>query len=165
MPYRSRLFTHQSAKILITPCLQALSRAKTVDFSLRVPKVFPKTVTHDQAVQLIAACTNERDRFLVSLLHETGLRIGQALALRHEDIKSWDNEIHVLFRKDNINQARNKSLRPNIIHVSMELMQLYSTYLLSERSYPDNEYVFVNYKTGTPLHYSAVKPKKSSWVS
>ena len=35
---------------------------------------------------LIDACARLRDRFLLSLLRATGLRIGEALGLRHEDI-------------------------------------------------------------------------------
>ena len=35
---------------------------------------------------LIEACERLRDRFLLTLLRGTGLRIGEALGLRHEDI-------------------------------------------------------------------------------
>ena len=71
--------------------------------SLRQVKELPKTITEDQFLQLSNACTNYRDRFLVSLLFETGLRIGQALALRHEDIIAWNNEIHVKYRTNGMN--------------------------------------------------------------
>lgn len=68
--------------------------------------------TEDQFLQLSNACTNYRDRFLVYLLFETGLRIGQALALRHEDIIAWSNEIHIKYRTNNLNQVRNKTYKP-----------------------------------------------------
>lgn len=126
--------------------------------SLKPPKTLPKTFTTEQVSTLIEACTNARDRFLVAMLHETGLRIGQALALRHADIKSWDNEIHVIFRQDNANQARNKSRMPNVLHVTQELMHLYTNYL---RDYPDlvndNEYVFINILTREPMGYGAAR--------
>ena len=93
----------------------------------------------------------------MSLLAETGLRIGQALALRHEDIKSWDNEIYVIFRVNNINQARNKTTRPNVIHVTSSLMQLYSDYILNNCKDIENAYVFINHESAQPLAYSAVR--------
>ena len=46
------------------------------------------------------------DKFLVLMLYETGMRIGECLGLRHEDIKSWDKTIHVVPRGDNANAAR-----------------------------------------------------------
>jgi integrase len=125
---------------------------------LKAPKTLPKVLTHAQISRLIDSCRNPRDRFLISLLCETGLRIGQALALRHADIKSWDNEIHVIFRQNNANQARNKSRVPNVLHASQELMQLYTDYL---QNYPSlvnqSDYVFINFQTSDPLCYSAVR--------
>ncbi len=125
---------------------------------LKVPKTLPKTLTHQQMSLALESCSNVRDEFLIALLAETGLRIGQALALRHEDIKSWDNEIHVLFRTNNANQARNKSRVPNVLHTSQELMQLYTDYV---NHYPTlvnaSDYVFINFQTQGPLCYGAVR--------
>lgn len=125
--------------------------------SLKQPKDLPKTLSTSQITHLLDACTNIRDKFLVSLLYESGLRIGQALSLKHTDIKTWDNEIHVIFRKNNANQMRNKSMRPNVVHVSINLMQLYSEYITSDYYNQESEYVFINYKTQKPLSYGAVK--------
>lgn len=58
---------------------------------IKEPKRRVKILTPQQVQAVIAACTHLRDKFLVSLLHESGLRIGAALGLRHEDIRSWDN--------------------------------------------------------------------------
>lgn len=46
---------------------------------LKVPKRLPQTLTADQVIQLLAACHRLRDKFLISLMHESGLRVGQAL--------------------------------------------------------------------------------------
>src|SRR6266567_6217932 len=40
-----------------------------------------KTLTQDQVDQLIAACSHIRDKFLLTLLYQTGMRIGQVLGL------------------------------------------------------------------------------------
>ena len=92
---------------------------------LRAPKRLPRTLTAEQVQQLIDQCQRVRDRFLLCLLNETGMRIGQALGLRHEDIRSFDNEIH-LRPRPNSNGARSKTRDPYVIHVSKALMDLYA---------------------------------------
>lgn len=124
---------------------------------LRQYKVFPKTFTHDEVHLLLDACMNARDRFLLLLLHETGIRIGQALSLTHADIKSWDNIIHIIPRTMPNSDVRNKALKPNIIHVSGKLIQAYGVYLAELYGDALGEYVFVNLKSYTPLSYLAVR--------
>ncbi|MCL9682957.1 hypothetical protein [Legionella maioricensis] len=60
--------------------------------SARQVKELPKTITENQFIQLSNTRVNYRDKFLIWFLYETGLRIGQALSLRHKDIISWDFE-------------------------------------------------------------------------
>lgn len=145
------------------PFLQHITKGKetrTRLLKLKEPKRKVQTFTQEQVKQLIHACDTTRDKFLLCLLFESGIRIGQALGLRHEDIRSWDNEIDIVPRKNNANGARSKSLEPNTIHVSQELMGLYSQYLITE--YPedlDSDYVFVNLwggEIGRALTYNAV---------
>lgn len=127
---------------------------------LKEPKTFPGILTTEQVQQLIEACSCLRSKFLICLLYETGMRIGQAIGLRHEDIRSWDNEICIIPRSDNANGARPKRKDSYVIHVSKDLMALYSDYLINE--YPedvDSDYVFVNIwegKVGKPITYSTV---------
>jgi integrase/recombinase XerD len=125
------------------------SQIKTRLLKVKEPKQFPKCLTQLQVQELISACNTLRDKFLICLLYETGLRIGEALGLRHEDmITGGRNEIVVRFR-ENINGARAKSGIERIIPVNIDLMRLYSNYLIDE--YPENadcDYVFVNIKSG-----------------
>ncbi len=125
--------------------------------TLKNVKEAPKTITTEQFNKLINNCCNKRDIFLVTLLFETGLRIGQALALRHEDIVSWDNIINIKYRYDNLNNVRNKSKRQNIIHVSNSLLNAYTDYVISLEQSKIGEYVFINLNDYTPLRYSAVR--------
>jgi site-specific recombinase XerD len=125
---------------------------------LRAPKRVPPTLTAEQAQQLIAACDRRRDRFLLCLLYETGIRIGQALGLRHADIKSYDQEIQIIARA-NANGARAKSKDPYVVHVSSALMGLYADYLIYEYGEIESDYVFVNCwggERGRPMRYPAV---------
>ncbi|GAB4528539.1 MAG: tyrosine-type recombinase/integrase [Pleurocapsa sp.] len=130
---------------------------------LKQPKLQPKTLTSEQIEKLIAVCNNIRDKFLLCLLYESGMRIGQALGLRHEDIQSWDNTITIVPRDNNANGARAKATSPYSVPVTKDLMTLYAQYLEDEfmEILGDNlsDYVFVNLwdgQIGSPMTYSNV---------
>jgi integrase/recombinase XerD len=129
--------------------------------SQRVPEREIQILTANEVQTLIEACQTQRDRFLLTLLYQTGMRIGQALGLQHQDIESWHNLIRVVPRMDNANLARAKTFNPYTVHVSETLMAQYSQYLVEE--YPpalDTEYVFVmltGERKGRPLTYQAVR--------
>lgn len=146
------------------PFLNYLNRSrdtKTHLLKLKEPRNLPKTLTQVQVETLVTACKHLRDKLLICLLYETGMRIGQVLGLRHEDMcTSGDNHICIIPRQ-NANGARPKTRNPYIIHTTKELMQLYSEYLINE--YPetiDSDYVFVNIwrgQRGQPITYSTVQ--------
>lgn len=142
------------------PFLHHISQGKPVRhkrLKLKEPKLHPGFLTQEQVKSLIDACSHKRDKFFVDLLYETGMRVGQALGLRHSDIRTWDNEIDIVWRDDNTNGARSKSKVSNTLHVPKELMSLYTQYLVDE--YPvevGSDYVFVNCwggEIGRPLQY------------
>ena len=81
---------------------------------------------------ILAACEHLRDRFLFALLAETGMRIGQALGLRHGDFVSRSREIRIVARPDNANGARAKLRAAAVIPVSTPLVRLYSEYMHAE---------------------------------
>jgi integrase len=123
-----------------------------------------KTLTQDQVDQLIAACSHIRDKFLLTLLYQTGMRIGQVLGLRHSDISVEDNEIHIVPREHNVNGARAKSRHAYVMpDVPASVMQLYTNYLIEDLGALESDhlpdYVFVNVwqgKRGHPMTYDAV---------
>ena len=64
------------------PFLHHISKGKEVKTKLlkvKEPKTFPSCLTPEEVNTLIEACSNLRDKFLIRLLYETGLRIGEAL--------------------------------------------------------------------------------------
>ena len=127
---------------------------------VKQPKQAPKVLTREQVQDIKKHCNNLRDKFLISLLYETGFRIGQALGLHHEDILSWDNEIIIRNRRNNANGACNKSRNEQIVHVSNELMELYADYVIKECSDISNDFVFVSLQSrhrGQPYTYSATQ--------
>ena len=104
-----------------------------------------------------------RDRLLLALLFSTGLRIGQILGLKHEDVSVEDGTIHIVPRDDNPNGARAKTRTSHVIPVEEEILRLYTDYLVDElcalevSALPD--FVFVNLfegEVGRPMTYAAV---------
>jgi len=108
---------------------------------------------------ILDACQHLRDRLLFALLAETGMRVGQALGLRHCDFVSRRREIRIVPRPDNANGARAKLRAAAVIPVSAPLVRLYSEYMHAEYGDLDSDYVFVNLfggRVGQPLGYPAV---------
>ena len=116
---------------------------------LHVPRRAPRTLAAEQIVGVLAATEHLRDRFLLSLLAETGMRVGQALGLRHSDFVSRKREVHIVPRADNANRARAKVRSAAVIPVSTPLVRLYSEYMHTEYGEIDSDYVFVNLFAGT----------------
>ena len=100
-------------------------------------------ITAAETQAILDACTRLRDRLLFALLHGTGMRIGEALGLRHEDLAAAEREVTITPRV-NDNQARSKSGRPRTIPIGGDLLRLYAHYLHEEYRDLDSDYVFVN---------------------
>lgn len=121
--------------------------------------MLPKTLTPAEVQQLLDACTRRRDRFLLTLLYDTGLRIGQAMGLRHEDFHSWELSVVVRPRNDNANRARAKTHKEHVIAITVELVELHSAYMFEEYGDLDSDYVFANLwggRRGQAMTYASV---------
>jgi site-specific recombinase XerD len=125
---------------------------------LAAPRKHPTILTAAQVQAILDACTRLRDRLLWALLWDTGIRINEALGLRHEDLAAAEGELTVMPRV-NDNRARVKSATPRTIPVSPQLIRLYADYLHEEYGDLDSDYVFVNLwgePFGHPWGYPAV---------
>lgn len=155
---RSRRF---GAKSPYKPFLHHVSRNRSLRRSImhvRATRRLPQVFSGEEVQFLLDACLHRRDRLLVSLLYESGMRIGQALGLRHADIRSYDAQINIVPRV-NSNGALTKSRHPYTVHVSKELMELYADYLVHEYREVSHDYVFVNWwggRIGAPMTYATV---------
>lgn len=126
--------------------------------TLKAPSKLPRVLTVDEVQTILDACTRLRDRFLFALLHDSGVRVGEALGLRHEDIAVAEREIRIVPRI-NANRARSKSQRGRGIPVSAGLIRLHGDYIHDEYGDLDSDYVFVNLfaePRGQALAYPAV---------
>jgi integrase/recombinase XerD len=135
----------------------------------------PKLLDDPGEASLLAAIANRRDRFLVALMIETGVRIGEALGLRTEDLHLFHDSrtlgcasvgphIHVR-RRQNPNAALSKSSNPRTVPVTEAVCTLYYLYFedrIDRLARDSSPMVFVNLYSprhaGEALKYSnAVK--------
>ena len=97
---------------------------------LKVPKSKPKTLTKEEIGTLIRACNNLRDKFLLTLLYETGMRIGEALSLWIEDFDISDMVIDLQDRGELENNAEIKTVAsPRRIDISQNLADMFMEYI------------------------------------
>jgi len=131
-------------------------RRRTI--KLKTSRARPKVLTAVQAQTILDACEHLRDRLLFAVLLDCGVRIGEALGLRHEDMGIAERTVTVIPRR-NDNRARAKAGISRAVPASAELMRLYADYLTREYGSLDSDYVFVNLWSrpyGRPWTYAAV---------
>ncbi|MET7298241.1 tyrosine-type recombinase/integrase [Embleya sp. NPDC005575] len=133
-------------------------RARLLKYRVAVPGY--EWLSDDQIRCLADVTTRARDRFLVLLLAVSGMRIGEALGLRREDMhflpdsttlgcKVAGPHVHVR-RRRNGNGAYAKSRHPRWIPVEDETVDLYTRYrwerdeIVGSGGVDDCDMVFVN---------------------
>lgn len=130
---------------------------------IKEPRRKIKTLTKQEIQKVYNATTNIRDEFLIKLLYETGLRIGEALSLYIEDIifdHKKGHKIKLVDRGELSNGAMLKTGEREI-HISQELIDLFDDYaydILDELEI-DTNFVFVKLRgknKGQPLEYADV---------
>lgn len=141
--------------------------------AVRAPEVqrAPESLTGAQVEAVVAGCRLARDRFLLVLLAETGMRIGEALGMRRGDVHLLPDSsslgcnvrgshVHVEPRQDNVNGARCKAGRPRVVPVARAVVDAYREYQLERDGVPAAalvDYLLVNVSgaaAGRPLTYS-----------
>jgi integrase/recombinase XerD len=128
---------------------------RTIKF--RVGTAEPEVLSPEQTAIVLAATEHARDRFLVTLLLETGVRIGEALGL-------WRLDLHFLARSEslgcqipgphlhvrrrmNANGALAKSRYPRTIPVAEQTVDAYADYRFERDRFDPaaiDDAVFVN---------------------
>ena len=130
---------------------------------IKEPRRKIKTLTKEEMQKVYNATTNIRDEFLIKLLYETGLRIGEALSLFIEDIIFDHNKGHRIKLVDRGELSNGAMLKTGEreIHISQELIDLFDDYaydILDELEI-DTNFVFVKLRgknKGQPLEYPDV---------
>ena len=146
-----------------TKFLEHVSKKKTSDrkiLAYRLPKKRKPTLTPEQIKLIIDHCHTLRDKLLFAILADTGMRIGQLLGLRHEDIQTFDNAIKIIPRENNKNGARAKSIEEKTVTITNATAHLYRKYLEYEFGDYPSDYVFINlwhHPKGEPMTYEGVR--------
>lgn len=128
--------------------LYHINKNKSYDakiLKLKEPKKRPKTISKENIGKLMAACCNIRDKFLIQLLWESSIRIGEALALWLEDFQIDAKKIHIKDRGELPNYAEIKTVySPRSIDVSGDLMNFYMDYIAEYHTDEvDTNHVFI----------------------
>jgi integrase len=122
----------------------------------------PEALTEDEVDALLAAAGNIRDYFLIQLMVETGLRVGETLGLHREDLHFLPDSralgcsitgahLHVR-RRINDNDALAKSHYPRTVPVGAAVVAAYRDYQYErDRKIPrsSSDFVFVNMYAAT----------------
>ena len=143
------------------PFLHGIVRTRPRGQAVRLPERqrLPRTLGLEQVAAVIDCQQRLRDRFLFALLASTGMRVGQALGLRHEDVVSWERRIEIVPREGGRSRARSKGGARGSVPVPGELIRLWSDYMHEEYGEVDCDFVFVNLwggEIGRPLSYLSV---------
>ncbi len=112
---------------------------------LKILKHKPKTLTKEEITKLVCACVNDRDKFLLSLLYETGMRIGEVLSLWVEDFEISDISIDLKDRGELENHAEIKTVSsPRKIDISQNMLDIFMGYIARYHTEDvDTNHVFI----------------------
>ena len=118
------------------------------------------TIPEDKFKDFFSCIRSLRDKLIVLLMFEGGLRVGEVLSMWIDDLLLWDKRIRILPKDDLPNGARVKSRVERFVDISSQLAQLLDDYLLFKRpDCHDTSHLFVMEKglnTGKPLTYDTV---------
>ncbi|MDA8286342.1 MAG: tyrosine-type recombinase/integrase [Actinomycetota bacterium] len=118
----------------------------------------PETLNRAQVGELVDACSNIRDRFVVEALYATGLRVAELCGLRLADLHLVPSaahlgcqvagaHLHVVRRENNENGALAKSVWPRVVPVTKDLVACCDAYRFERDSVgpaAESDYLLVN---------------------
>jgi integrase len=146
------------------PFLGRASRQRPIRRFVQVRTVqrLPRPLSDEQAQGLLAACRKRRDRALLLLMLQGGLRPGEVLNLRLGDIEYGRRRVTIRHYTDHPRGARTKSRVERVVDLhEPEALAALSDYVLRERpDDTDSPFVFLVGGRGRrrhePLSYAAL---------
>lgn len=144
-----------------------IGRAKTAPhlkgsaFSLREPNRAVHALTREEVGEILKFCSSIQEQLFIGFMVYRGMRIGQVLGLRHEDISVQRLEYQIVPRNNNINGARAKTRQVHKLPLTGDLARLYRRYLFDEYGLVDSDYVFINLSGANknqPMCYDDTRP-------
>lgn len=117
---------------------------KTNIFKLKTIEPEIKFITRKEFKSLKENCNLIRDKLLISIMFEGGLRLGEVLGLQLTDIEIWNNKIKIIPRENLENGVRVKNNAKGSSFFPPYVMKLFADYLTEEYGDIDSNFVFVN---------------------
>lgn len=117
----------------------------TYDGYLKKNEHKARITTKEDIQKILSACKTSRDKLLIMLMEETGLRIGEALGIRYtEDIDFEKRRIFVRYRDANVNKAYAKNAEERYMKISDATFALLNVYLSENASlFEKTDYLFI----------------------
>jgi site-specific recombinase XerD len=120
---------------------------------LKLPEVLPRAMNPSDVKKLLAAIDDIRDRALILLLLRTGMRIGEALGLRLNDLDIRDRKVH-LFQGEKNSMGR-------VVYLSDDVLLALKLWLRQK----DQNKEFVFYGQGNkPVCYSTGRSRFVKYI-
>ncbi len=124
------------------PFLAATTRQRPIRRTVRVKTIerLPRPMDPAQVTQLLAACHHLRDRAMILLMLQGGLRPGEVLNLHLQDIQYGRRRIIVHCRTDHPKGVRTKSRTERVVDLhEPETLAAISAYVMRERPQDTDE--------------------------
>ena len=120
---------------------------------LKLPEVLPRAMHPADVKKLLSVVDDIRDRALILLLLRTGMRIGEALGLRLNDLDMQDRKVH-LFQGEKNSMGR-------VVYLSDDV--LLSLKLWLRRRDPNKDFVFYG-RDNKPICYSTGRSRFVKYI-
>lgn len=138
------------------------SKPKTIE---QIHKMKNKYLEKDELENVIRFTRERNERYanLLEFIALTGTRVGEALALKFDDITENNIPIKTTYNyadkthetTKNEYSYRNIETTPRILEIVKNQKNLYSLFQISKRGFQDNQYIFFS-TSGQPLHVSDI---------
>lgn len=148
------------SKSFISELIYNKTTLKQSIFKMRKIDEKPKYITKEQYKELFNVCTNIRDKLIIALCYECGLRIGEVLGIHIQDLNIKKQELNIVPRENNKNGARVKNYAAGKVYLKKYVRELLNEYILNIRSKYDGEYLFISLtgnNKGNPLSINATE--------
>jgi len=120
---------------------------------LRLPEVLPRAMHPADVRKLLSVIDDVRDRALILLLLRTGMRIGEALGLRLNDLDMRDRKVH-LFQGEKNNMGR-------VLYLSDDVLLSFKAWLRQRD--PNKEFIFYG-QGNKPICYSTGRSRFMTYL-
>ena len=100
--------------------------------------------------KMLSVCYCWRDKAIIGIMYEGGLRIGETLGLFLEDLEMWNSTINIVPREGNLNKTFVKRKAAGSVYLPNDVLEAVSAYFVHERSEYESRYLFLNLMCNSP---------------